>query len=262
MTMDRRRFITTGVAAGALGPSALAAQGDERHYYELRVYEVRSDIGPNRLRNFLRDHTLPALQRAGAGPVGAFTPEAGFLGQSIHLLIDYRSAADVFAVPQRLSVDPGYATALRAFEAESPMPYVRYESRLLRAFAGHPRVEVTPGDASRPGRLFEIRTYESRSAEALGKKVGMFDVEEIALFRSIGMTPVFFGEDLYGPRLPSLTYMISFPDMAARTQAWNTFRTHPDWQRMSRDARWQIEGGNTSVTSAAFLNPLPFSQIR
>ena len=145
--------------------------------------------------------------------------------------------------------------------AEHP-PFVRYESRLMRAFAGHPAVEVPPGDASRPARLFELRTYESRNAETLAKKIDMFDQAEIALFRSIGMAPVFFGENVYATRLPSLTYMLTFDDMAARTKAWNTFRSHPEWQRIQRDPRWTAEGGITTVTSATFLNPLPFSQIR
>ena len=142
------------------------------------------------------------------------------------------------------------------------MPFVRYESRLMRAFAGHPAVEVPPGDASRPPRLFELRTYESRNAETLAMKIDMFNQAEIALFRSIGMMPVFFGENVFASRLPSLTYMLTFDDMAARTKAWNTFRAHPEWQRIQRDPRWTAEGGITTVTSATFLNPLPFSQIR
>src|SRR5215213_4354763 len=180
---------------------------------------MRSDLAPSRIRTFLKDQMIPALQRAGVGPVGAFTPEAGFLGGSLVLLFDYKSPADALAVSQRLESDSAYAAALRAFEADAQPPFVRYDSHLMRAFAGHPRVEVPPaGDASRPARLFEIRTYESRSAEALARKIDMFNAAEIALFRSIGMTPVFFGENLFAPRLPSLTYMLTFDDMAARTK--------------------------------------------
>ena len=76
------------------------------------------------------------------------------------------------------------------FEADAEPPYVRYESRLMRAFANHRSVEVPSTTASRPARLFELRTYESRTAAALAKKMDMFNQAEIALFRSIGMTPV------------------------------------------------------------------------
>ena len=261
--MDRRLFVKAGLAAGALGPTELAA-ADDRHYYELRVYEMRSDMAPNRIRDYFKDQWIPALQRAGAGPVGVFSPEAGFLGGSLIVLVDYKSAADALAVPQRLEGDAAFTAARRAFEADMRMPFVRYESRLMRAFAGHPAVEVPPGggDASRPPRLFELRTYESRNAETLAMKIDMFNQAEIALFRSIAMTPVFFGENLYASRLPSLTYMLTFDDLAARAKAWNAFRAHPEWQRIQRDARWVAEGGITTVTSATFLNPLPFSQIR
>ena len=31
---------------------------------------------------------------------------------------------------------------------------------------------------------------------------------------------MFFGRDLVGPAVPSLTYMVAFPDLAAREKAW------------------------------------------
>ena len=265
--MDRREFVRAGLAAGALGPSAFVDRADrgaddDRHFYELRVYEMRSDIAPGRTRDFFRDQLLPALQRAGAGPVGVFTPEAGLLGQSLVLLIDYKTAADALAVPQRLEADQGFVSARSALEGDARMPYVRYESRLMRAFANHRSIEVPPATTGRPARLFELRTYESRNAATLAQKIDMFNQAEIALFRSIGMTPVFFGENLFATRLPSLTYMLTFDDMAARTQAWRTFGSHPEWKRISSDPRWSAEGGITTVTSAVFLNPLPFSQLR
>jgi NIPSNAP len=265
--MDRRNFVRAGIAAGTLGPSALAAQrvAEDRHYYELRVYEMRSDLAPNRIRTFFKDHLIPALQRAGAGPVGAFSPEVGMLGGTLVLLIDYPAADSAIAAPQRLQADAAYVRARTAFEGEAQPPFVRYESRLLRAFANHPRVEVPPGDAARQDtapRVFELRTYESRNAETLAKKIDMFNQAEIALFRSIDMTPVFFGENVYATRLPSLSYMLTFDTLAAREKAWTAFRTHPEWQRIQKDPRWTAEGGITTVTSSVLLNPLPFSEVR
>lgn len=260
--MERRDFLKAGLAAGALHalPGDASAAPEARRWYELRIYETRSDIAPPRLRTFFKDQLLPALQRAGTGPVGVFSAESGFPGQSVLVLIEHASAADALTLEQRLLADGAYAAAQRAFEGETQLPYVRYESRLMRAFAGHPRVEVPPARADRP-RLFELRTYESRNTATLARKIAMFDEAEIALFRSIDMTPVAFGENMFGPRLPSLTYMLTFDDMAARMQAWNTFRTHPEWQRISRDPRWSVEGAVT-VSHVALLNPLAFSQIR
>lgn len=263
--MHRRDFVKAGLVTTALGTTGFRvphhATGEPRRHYELRVYELRSDINPARLRTFFRDALLPALARAGAGPVGLFAPDTGFPSQSLVAVIEYPSLAAVEMVAQRLDADDVYVKASHDFESANDLPYIRYDSRLMRAFTGHAGVEVPPGDAARAGRMFELRTYEARSASALAAKVAMFNEAEITLFRSIGMTPVFFGENVFGTRLPSLTYMLTFDDMAARTRAWATFRTHPDWQRISKDPRWNLLGA-VSVTNVAYLSPLPFSAIR
>jgi hypothetical protein len=49
------------------------------------------------------------------------------------------------------------------------------------------------------------------------------------VFRDTGLTPVFFGETLFGPLMPNLTYMLVFEDMAARDRHWEEFRTSEGW---------------------------------
>ena len=45
------------------------------------------------------------------------------------------------------------------------------------------------------------------------KKIEMFNTGgELALFREVGMDPVFFGEALLGTRVPNLTYMLGGRD--------------------------------------------------
>ena len=259
--MDRRDFVKAGLVTGALGslPAAAQAADDDRHYYELRLYQTRSDMEHGRLRTFFKDQLIPALQRAGVVTVGAFTPEIGLPGQEFVLLLDHRTAADAVTLPQKLEQDDVYSRALTAFEADPLPAYVRYESRLLRAFANHRQVEVPAAAPS--GRLFEMRTYESRDAGTLARKIAMFNEAEITLFRSLGMTPVFFGENIFAPGLPSLTYMLMFDDMAAREKGWRAFGSSPVWQRLTKDPRFNVEG-ITTTTRATFLRPLPFSQVR
>jgi hypothetical protein len=262
--MNRRDFLHAGIATGVLGTTGLRVPPGapaSRRYYELRTYELRSDLNAGRLRTFLKDALLPALARAGAGTVGLFAPETGFPAQSVIALIEYPSLDAVGTIAQQLELDAAYDQARRTFEGADELPYVRYDARLMRAFSGHQQVEVPPSDASRRPRMFELRTYEARTAAALERKVAMFNDAEITLFRQIGMTPVFFGENVFGTRLPSLTYMITFDDMAARTRAWDTFRTHPEWLRINKDPRWSAVGSVT-VSNVAYLNPLPFSPVR
>ena len=259
--MDRRDFVKAGLVTGALGsfPGAARAAADDRHYYEIRLYQTRSDMEHGRLRTFFRDQLLPALQRVGVVTVGAFTPDVGLPGQEFVLLLDHATAADAVTLPQKLEQDETYARALAAFDADPLPAYVRYESRLLRAFANHRQVEVPTPAAS--GRLFELRTYESRDAGTLARKIEMFNEAEITLFRSLNMTPVFFGENIFAPGLPSLTYMLMFDDMAAREKGWRAFGSSPTWQRLTKDPRFSVDG-ITTTTRATFLRPLSFSQVR
>jgi hypothetical protein len=262
--MHRRELIKAGLitgAAAATGFRAPAAAADARRHYELRTYELRSDVSSTGLRNFYKDALLPAYTRAGAGTVGLFSPETGFPSQSLLVLLEYPSLAAVQSVGEKLEGDSAFMSAQRAFETGTDLPYLRYDSRLMRAFTGHASVEVPPGPVSRPARVFELRTYEARSATALECKIAMFNEAEIALFRSLDMTPVFFGENLFGTRLPSLTYMLTFEDMTARYKAWSAFGASPDWQRINKDEKYAANGSVT-VTNVAYLRPLPFSQVR
>ena len=262
--MHRRDLIKAGLVTGAAvttGFRAPVIPPDSRRHYELRNYELRSDVNPTGLRNFHKDALLPAYARAGAGAVGVFSPETGFPSQSLLVLIEYPSLAAVQTVADRLDADAAFMAAQRTFETAADLPYLRYDSQLMRAFTGHSGVEVPPGPATRPARVFELRTYEARSATALARKVAMFNEAEIVLFRSIDMTPVFFGENLFGTRLPSLTYMLTFEDMTARYKAWSAFGAHPEWQRLNKDEKYAANGAVT-VTNVAYLRPLAFSPIR
>ena len=261
--MHRRDLIKAGILSGAAATTGFRAPGaaDTRKHFELRNYELRSDVSSTGLRNFYRDALLPALSRAGAGAVGLFSPETGFPSQSLLVFIEYPSLAAVQSVAEKLEADTAFMAAQRTFETGTDLPYLRYDSALMRAFAGVPSVEVPPGPPTRPARVFELRTYEARSVTALERKIAMFNEQEVPLFRTLEMTPVFFGENLFGTRLPSLTYMITFPDMTARYKAWAPFRASPDWKRISRDPKYAATGSVT-VTQAAYLTPLPFSPIR
>jgi hypothetical protein len=261
--MHRRDLIKAGLVTGAAATTGFRAPGtaDARRHYELRTYEMRNDINTAALRTFYKDAVLPAYARAGAGAIGLFSPETG-ASQSVIALIEYPSLAAVSTINDALENDSAYPTAQRAFESAADLPYVRYDSALMRAFTGMPSVDVPPGPASRPARMFELRTYEARSATALDRKIAMFNEQEMPLFRSLGMTPVFFGENIFGTRLPSLTYMLTFEDMPARYKAWAAFSASPDWKRINADPKYNNVPGNVTVTNVAYLRPLAFSPIR
>jgi hypothetical protein len=139
-------------------------------------------------------------------------------------------------------------------------PYVRVESSLLVAFDGMPKLEVPKQTAEKKPRLFELRTYESHSKKANQKKIEMFNVGEIALFRRAGLAPVFFGETLVGAKMPNLTYLLVFDDMPAHDANWKTFGGDPDWKKLSTTPGY-TDPEIVSNINNVFLRPAPYSQI-
>src|SRR5258708_12406520 len=88
------------------------------------------------------------------------------------------------------------------------LAFKRVESSLMLAVKGMPQME-TP--VTTPGRVFQLRTYESPSVKTGLKKIEMFnDAGEIKLFREVGLNPLFFGQTLVGTKMPNLTYMLLF----------------------------------------------------
>jgi len=164
----------------------------------------------------------------------------------------------VVTATDRVMADPDY---LKAGEAVLDAPitdpaYLRRESSLLVAFDAMPKLEVP---TTKPTRVLQLRTYESHSVMKGRKKVEMFNKGgEIAIFRRVGMNPVFFGEALIGSKLPCLTYMLGFDDKEAQDKAWAAFRDDPAWLELK--AKDEYKDTVSNITNLV-LRPSPASQI-
>ncbi len=254
------------VLAGAAGATALAAAPDrplDRQYLELNWYRLRNGTQVRRLNDFLSQAYVPVCQRLGAGPVGCFTNVIGPDSPSVLVVTGYASMSELEAQRQRREGDPAYrklAADFGAAPAGDP-PYVRRETWLLRAIRSVPRIEPPPAEPPRPARVFELRIYESHNERANQDKINMFDQAEIAIFRRCGLLPVFFGEALFGSRLPNLTYMLAYDDMAARERAWSAFRDDPEWKKISQKPGWTDPEIVTNISNY-LLRPAPYSPIR
>ena len=257
-SVKRRTFMATAAAAVPFAAQTLGLHKQERQYFELTEYHTHVGERRSRVADFYRDVALPALDRLGIGPVGVFTVTYGPTRPSLFVLVPHDSLESVTATRTRLLEDDTYRRDGAAF-LEAPLSdpaYVRQERQLLVAFKDMPRIEAPVQHES---RIFELRVYESHSERAGQKKIDMFNEGgEIAIFRKTGLTPVFFGETLYGPRIPNLTYMLSFENMQARDEAWATFVADPDWIRLRDDPQY---ADTVSNISDVILRPTPFSQI-
>ena len=266
--MNRRTFVGTAAAgAAAWAAGARAAGGDAaRQLIELRTYAFASEEKLGAFAKFLADAFVPALNRCGIRPVGAFrmrkadnpkTPmEADPL--SALVLLPHADAASVLGLPERLDADAAYAAAAKAVLG-TPMKdpvYARYETQLMRAFVECPSVSAP---AKGDNRVLQLRIYESHNEERALRKIAMFNEGgEIALFRRLGLNPVFFGQSLAGTRLPNLTYMLGFDSPAKQEAAWAAFQKDPEWIKLKADPKYADTVSN--ITNQV-LRPLPGSQI-
>jgi hypothetical protein len=138
--------------------------------------------------------------------------------------------------------------------------FIRMESSLLVAFEGHPKLTPPAATAQNGKRIFQLRTYESPSDGDHVRKVEMFHHGEFEIFQKAGFGQVFYGDRLIGPRMPSLTYMLAFTDLADLTAKWDLFRNDPTWKKLSGSPRYSFEQIVSNITNLV-LSPAPYSQI-
>jgi hypothetical protein len=216
-----------------------------------------------RFAEYQKNVLIPALNRAGVKPVGAWSVMMGPDVPAVYLLLPHPSAESVVTLASRVTGDLEYQRAagpFRSLPASDP-PYARREASLLRAFDSTPGVEVPSGPNAVPSRVFELRTYESHNEAAGAKKIEMFEKGgEIAIFRRVGLTPVFFGRDVIGPPPPPPTYMLVFPDVAAREKSWGIFRDDPEWVKLRSTAGYANAEILTNIHSQ-LLRPTDYSQL-
>lgn len=262
--MERREFLTA-TAVAAMAPLPLPelpalGQAPARQYIELRRYHLLPGAKERAFVAFVGDAMVPALNRAGIPRVGAFNVVYGENAPSLLLVIAHSSLDSVVTLRERLEGDASYRRAGGAI-LDAPLSdpaFVRVESTLLRAFESMPALEVPSGTGAAKPRVYELRTYESHSDRAAINKVKMFNSGEIPIFRRAGLMPVFFGETVIGAGMPSLTYMIALPDMAARDAAWGAFGRDPEWKTLAGDPQYK---DNVSAISDIILRPTSYSQI-
>jgi hypothetical protein len=224
----------------------------------LRKYALRNGPQLALTQNFFEHALIPALNRMAITPVGAFKLDIGPETPAYYLLIPATSVETLVTLNKRLAEDTEFSKAAAAFwgaPASSP-PFQRLETTLLSAFAGWPKL-VAPKSEK---RIFQLRTYESTGHAAHVRKVQMFDEAEIGIFVRTGLAPVFFGDTVIGHRMPSLTYMLTFEDVAGLNKNWAAFVADPAWKDLSQ------RPGNTdaeivSNISNLYLSPLSCSQI-
>jgi hypothetical protein len=227
-------------------------------FYQLRRYELRNGPQTALVQNYFAHALIPALNRMGIDRVGTFKIDIGPETPTYYALIPSTSAETLLTLDMKLPSDSEFAKAAADFWAApaSATAFQRSEVSMMAAFQGFPKL-IAPKPTK---RIFQLRTYESPSYAAHAKKVEMFENGEIAIFQKSGLTPVFFGHNLAGTRLPSLTYMLTFADVAELNAHWSVFGSSPEWKEISHRPGFSDPDIVNNITNL-YLSPLPSSQI-
>ena len=229
--MQRRKFMAAAATTVAAAPFATAnsidpSVQDGHEIYELRTYEMAWGGNRSALMSFLKDVEAPYLKSQGANHFMIFNESGQALPTQMWVLSSFPDFASYQQAFTNRSNDQYLAQA--ASYANAGKTYERISSSLLYAFDGLKQMKVPIDGAS----LFELRIYEGVNEDAVRRKTKMFNDEELDLFYKVDLNPIFFGNMITGPYVPSLVYMLNYRDMEHRDKAWEDFLGHPDWDAM------------------------------
>ncbi|MVT08374.1 NIPSNAP family protein [Chitinophaga tropicalis] len=260
--MKRRKFLQSSLvaAAGAAVTITPAIAGHkspaQKEIYEWREYEIRFGSDLAQLENYFKTALIPALNKYGVKKVGVFKEWRQSEPAKVYLLTPYSSLDEYLSVNTKVKTDTDYiknSAAYNSIPADKPV-YNRFTSSLMIAFDGFPAM-VAP---SAGPRIFELRTYEGYSEEAVRRKIKMFNDGEFPIFKRAKLNPVFFGEVIAGDKLPRLTYMLTCNNMEERDKGWSAFVADPEWKKLIADPQY---ANTISKISNTFLVPTSYSQV-
>ncbi len=161
--MHRRRFLASALATSALAltgkSEAQPSAGKPREYYELRKYFMQNGPQTKLTESYLSGALIPALNRLGMSPVGAFNLTIGPETPTLYVLIPSTSVEALVTADLHLAKDQQFMQAAEPFWAAAAKepPYIRIESTLLIAFEGWPKITPPASTAQHAKRIFQLR---------------------------------------------------------------------------------------------------------
>lgn len=245
--------------------SSAAGKSSKKDFYQIKVYNLKTNEQVAAVDQYLKDAYLPALHRAGINKVGVFKPLANDTAQikRIFVFIPFRSLKEWEKLPHLLDKDASYQSAASEFihAAADKKPFERIESILLEAFHMHTRFVLPALKNPLAERVYELRSYESPTEHLHTTKVKMFNEGgEIALFKRLNYNAVFYGKVLSGSRMPNLMYMTTFENMDDRNAHWKAFGASPEWKTMSALPEFESKV-SVSRNETILMRPADYSDI-
>jgi hypothetical protein len=234
-----------------------------REFFELRVYRFKDLSQQERVEDYLQKALIPALHRMGMKKIGVFKPveSDSTYGKRLFLFIPFSSLDAFEQMSSKLSADKQYLADGKNYvdATYDNVPYTRFETIVLKSFAGMPESAVPNLTGPRSERVYELRSYEGHTEKIYNNKVQMFNAgDEIGLFKRLGFNAVFYAEVLAGSTMPNLMYLTTFENQASRDEHWKMFSEDPQWKKLVAMPEYQH---NVSKNVTLFLRPTAYSDI-
>lgn len=236
------------------------AETDAVPLYELRIYTAAEGRMPALLARF-RDHTCRLFAKHGMENIGYWVPiDPTKDGDKLYYFLRHASRAAAAKSWESFRADPGWIEARTASETNAGGKLTAaVESIFLLPTDYSPAFPT----ASKPGRLYELRTYVTPEGK-LPALDARFRQHTMKLFEKHGMTnlPYFHPADAAAGAGNTLIYFVTHRDRDAAKAAWSGFGADPEWNRVrtesERDGRLTVPGGVKSV----YLVPTDFSPLK
>jgi hypothetical protein len=255
-------LLVTGLGFSLAGASGAAVPAAERPtYFALKVYHLKTNRQEAVIDSFLQRQYLPALHAAGIPTIGVFKPIGNDTAadRRVYVFTPFTSLKQWEKVDKETTTKLLAAGGAYENAAYSSPVYTRQETILLKAFDEMLSVKTPKLGTPKNERVYELRSYEGASEKIFRNKVRMFNAGgEINLFDRLGFNGIFYGEVLFGPKMPNLMYMTSFANMPDREAHWKTFGNDPEWKKLSALPEYQ---NNVSHIDITFLRPAAYSDL-
>ena len=230
-------------------------------YFALKVYHLKTSRQEALVDSFLQHQYVPALHAAGIPAIGVFKPVGNDTAadRRVYVFTPYTSMKQWEQVDKTL--DAKMLTAGGGYEnaAYTSPAYGRQENIFIKALDEMTGLRAPNLAAPKSERVYELRSYEGASEKIFRNKVQMFNAGgEIKLFDRLGFNGIFYGEVLFGPKMPNLMYMTSFKNMPDREAHWKAFSADPEWKRLSGLPEYQNNVAHIDIT---FLRPANYSDL-
>ncbi len=232
-------------------------------YFELKVYHYSNTQQENILDNFIQNELIPYLHKSGIKNIGVFKAIANdtAIDKKMYIFIPFKSLKQWEKYLTKVKTnDPAINSNSEYANASNDKPFFsRVETIFLQAFKFMPEISASKLSSPKNERVYELRSYESGSDKIFRNKVHMFNEGgEIDLFARLGFNAVFYGDVIYGAKMPNLMYMTSFENKTARDEHWATFSKDPTWKTLSAKKEYQK---NVSKIEITFLRPTEYSEL-